>query len=141
MCLAVNCHLHIWQNDRGLLRATALTRGWNGFGKKSQHVCCTLTFLCLTEKKGTMYNACTSFCHNFSFVCLVRAVQKCTHHYLGICFTNKKDATMHVPAAAKSASSVITGLESSARSKHRNLNPRMSDVLELFEVSADTVGQ
>ena len=25
--LAVPCHLHFWQNDRGLLRATAVTRG------------------------------------------------------------------------------------------------------------------
>ena len=30
-CLAVTCHLHFWQNDRGLLRATAVTRGWNGY--------------------------------------------------------------------------------------------------------------
>ena len=29
-CLGVTCHLHFWQNDRGLLRATAVTRGWNG---------------------------------------------------------------------------------------------------------------
>ena len=36
-CLAVTCHLHFWQNDRGLLRATALTRGWNGYRNKSQH--------------------------------------------------------------------------------------------------------
>ena len=28
-CL-VTCHLHFWQNDPGLLRATAVTRGWNG---------------------------------------------------------------------------------------------------------------
>ena len=27
--LGVTCHLHL-QNDRGLLRATAVTRGWNG---------------------------------------------------------------------------------------------------------------
>ena len=26
-CLAVTCHLHFWQNDRGLLRATVVTRG------------------------------------------------------------------------------------------------------------------
>ena len=26
-CLAVTCHLHFWQDDRGLLRATAVTRG------------------------------------------------------------------------------------------------------------------
>ena len=36
-CLAVTCHLHFWQNDRGLLRATAETRGWNGYRNKSQH--------------------------------------------------------------------------------------------------------
>ena len=29
-CLGVTCHLHFWQNDRGLLRAIAVTRGWNG---------------------------------------------------------------------------------------------------------------
>ena len=26
-CLSVNCHLHLWQNDRDLLRATAVIRG------------------------------------------------------------------------------------------------------------------
>ena len=36
-CLAVTCHLHIWQNDQDLLRATAVTRGWNGYRNKSQH--------------------------------------------------------------------------------------------------------
>ena len=34
--LAVTCHLHFWQNDRDLLRATAVTRGrgWNGYRNK-----------------------------------------------------------------------------------------------------------
>ena len=36
-CLAVTCHLHFWQNDRDLLRATAVTRGWNGYRNKGQH--------------------------------------------------------------------------------------------------------
>ena len=36
-CLAVTCHLHFWQNDWDLLRATAATRGWNGYRNKSQH--------------------------------------------------------------------------------------------------------
>ena len=36
-CLAVTCHLHFWWNDWGLLRATAVTRGWNGYRNKSQH--------------------------------------------------------------------------------------------------------
>ena len=35
--LAVTCHLHFWQNDRNLLRATAVTRGWNGYRNTSQH--------------------------------------------------------------------------------------------------------
>ena len=36
-CLAVTCHLRFWQKDRGLLRATTVTRGWNGYRNKSQH--------------------------------------------------------------------------------------------------------
>ena len=36
-CLAVTCHLHIWQNDQDLIRATAVTRGQNGYQNKSQH--------------------------------------------------------------------------------------------------------
>ena len=36
-CLAVTCHLHFWQNDRDLLRATAVTQGWNGYRNKNQH--------------------------------------------------------------------------------------------------------
>ena len=36
-CLAVTGHLHFWQDDRDLLRATAVTRGWNGYRNRSQH--------------------------------------------------------------------------------------------------------
>ena len=36
-CLTVTCHMHFWQNDRDLLRATAVTRGWNGYRNESQH--------------------------------------------------------------------------------------------------------
>ena len=35
--LAVTCHLQFWQNDRDLLRATVVTRGWNGYRNQSQH--------------------------------------------------------------------------------------------------------
>ena len=35
-CLAVTCHLHFWQNDRDFLRATVVTRGWNGYRNKSR---------------------------------------------------------------------------------------------------------
>ena len=37
VCLAVTCHLHLWQNDRDLLHATAVTQGWNRYQNKSQH--------------------------------------------------------------------------------------------------------
>ena len=39
VCLAVTCHLHFWQNDWDLLRATAVTQGWNGYLNKykNQH--------------------------------------------------------------------------------------------------------
>ena len=37
VCLAVTCHLRFWQNDQGLLCATAVTQGWNGYRNKSQH--------------------------------------------------------------------------------------------------------
>ena len=30
-CLAVTCHLHFWRNDRDFLRATVVTRWWNGY--------------------------------------------------------------------------------------------------------------
>ena len=36
-CLAVTCHLRFWQDDRDLLRATAVTQGWNGYQNKSPH--------------------------------------------------------------------------------------------------------
>ena len=31
VCLVVTCHLHFGQNDRDLLHATLVTRGWNGY--------------------------------------------------------------------------------------------------------------
>ena len=36
-CLAVTCHLHFWQNGWDILRATAVTRGWNGYRNRSHH--------------------------------------------------------------------------------------------------------
>ena len=36
-CLALTRHLHFWQNNRDFLRATAVTRGWDGYRYKSQH--------------------------------------------------------------------------------------------------------
>ena len=35
--LAITCHLHFWQNDQGLSRATAVTWGWNRYWSDSQH--------------------------------------------------------------------------------------------------------
>ena len=37
VCLGVTSHLHFWLNDRGLLRATAVTWGVERTLKKTQH--------------------------------------------------------------------------------------------------------
>ena len=36
-CSGVTCRLHFWQNDRDILPATAVIRGWNVYPNKSQH--------------------------------------------------------------------------------------------------------
>ena len=36
--VAVTCHLHFWQNDWGLLRATAVTRGGGNVGGGGEEV-------------------------------------------------------------------------------------------------------
>ena len=41
-CLGVTCHLHFWQNDQGLLRATAVTWGVERTPNKSQYTKLTL---------------------------------------------------------------------------------------------------
>ena len=37
VCLAVTRRVPFWQNGRDLLRAAAVTRGWNGYRNKSPH--------------------------------------------------------------------------------------------------------
>ena len=49
-CLAVTCHLRFGQNDRDLLRAAAVTRGWNGYWNKSQHRKSTLENIILQPR-------------------------------------------------------------------------------------------
>ena len=41
-CLGVTCRLHFWQNDQGLLCATAVTNGVERTLNKSQHIKLTL---------------------------------------------------------------------------------------------------
>ena len=36
-CLTTTCHMHVWQNECDVLRATAVTWGWNGYQNKSRH--------------------------------------------------------------------------------------------------------
>ena len=40
--LAVTSHRHFWQNERYLVRATTVTRGWKGYRSKSPHKTLTL---------------------------------------------------------------------------------------------------
>ena len=37
VCLAVTCHLLFWQDEWGLLHASVVTWGWNGYRNKNQH--------------------------------------------------------------------------------------------------------
>ena len=37
VCLAETCHVHVWQNGRGLLHTTVVKPGWNRYWNKSQH--------------------------------------------------------------------------------------------------------
>ena len=48
MRLGVTCYLHFWQNDQGLLHATAVRQGWNGHQVRvsTQSWLCKRTFSC-----------------------------------------------------------------------------------------------
>ena len=37
VCIAVTCHLHLWQNDRNISRATAVTRGLNAYRRVNHY--------------------------------------------------------------------------------------------------------
>ena len=75
-CLAVTCHLHFWQNDRDLLRATVVTRGWNGYRNNMLIVVynyCIYAQYCfafisnmmlLVLALSTSNSVISSFCHN-----------------------------------------------------------------------------
>ena len=73
-CLAVTCHLHFWQNDRDLLRATVVTRGWNGYRNKSQPAGIRTRDLSITGESGALTTELSppSFC--FCFYTLVQRV-------------------------------------------------------------------
>ena len=73
VCLAVTCHLHFWQNDRDLLRAIAVTQGWNGYRNKSQHMRCLLTFLLRSSSlRSSSRLRCSSCCLRRSSSCCLR---------------------------------------------------------------------
>ena len=58
-CLAVTWHLHFWQNDRDLLCATAVTRGWSGYRNLERYVAHTpgdlMCPLCNTAYEDEMH--------------------------------------------------------------------------------------
>ena len=55
--LAVTCHLHFWQNDRDLLRATAVTREW---------CVCVCVRACARARAGTRARVCLIDNNRFS---------------------------------------------------------------------------
>ena len=68
MYACVTSHLHFWQNDRGILRATVVTWGWNGHQirvgiqsllwrrKFSCHSCWDSNFQPFDHKSGALTN-------------------------------------------------------------------------------------
>ena len=62
-CLRVTCHLHFW-HDRGLLRATVVTRGVERTPNKSQRTKLTLEKkILLPLLPGFKLGTCRSRCH------------------------------------------------------------------------------
>ena len=63
--LAVTGHLHFWQNDRDLLRATAVTRGWNGYRNKlCWLICCSTCNGVGCERRLFVMHAAFEHCSN-----------------------------------------------------------------------------
>ena len=84
-CSDVTGHLRFWQNDRGLLRATAVTlavsavtRGWDGYRNKSQHRKSTL------EKKIL-----PPLLQGFEPVTFRSRVRRSNHWAIPICIENQ----------------------------------------------------
>ena len=77
-CLAVTCHLHFWQNDRDLLRATAVTRGWNGYRNKSQHRKSTLEKKIIPPFQHVCMQVCTHP-HTHTHICAHTYMYMHTH--------------------------------------------------------------
>ena len=83
--LAVTCHPHFWQNDLGLLCATVVTRGWNGYrnwrvpcAETDQRVNSPLCFFqCFSTATGTVTRR-TSPSLTTSTRCGQRVPRKCT---------------------------------------------------------------
>ena len=75
-CLAVTCHLHFWQNGRDLLRAAAVTRGWNGYRNtadvpsaaqgylRTSHICTVIPHQVQSQVNKTQVNLAHSSTHN-----------------------------------------------------------------------------
>ena len=71
--LAATCHLRFGQNDRGLLRATAVTWGWNRYRNKSQH---NLTLRTAAAEKLCHTAKCTSAAENTELLPQLHTLQR-----------------------------------------------------------------
>ena len=78
-CLRVTCHLHFWQNDWGLLLATAVTRGWNRCRIKSQqakrrrfsHSCWDSNLQPFDRESGVLTNKLSQNCNVLTITILL----------------------------------------------------------------------
>ena len=78
-CLAVTCHLHFWQNDQDILRATAVTRGMCDVFPLSRYF--FSSFLHLFS--DTLYSFLILLF--LFFVCWVTQIMVARLHYLRLC--------------------------------------------------------
>ena len=61
-CLAVTCHLHLWQNDQDLLCVTAVTQGWNRYWNESQYRKLTTENVCVWGRERVCECVCMCVC-------------------------------------------------------------------------------
>ena len=105
--LAVTCHLHFWQNDRDLLRATAVTRGVERIPKceSAQKVDCgeessPATPAGIRTRDHLIANpfmhACTYLCvcpYIHLSVCLSLSSHAYIYTYMSVCFRGDRSHT------------------------------------------------
>ena len=120
-CLAVTCHLHFWQSDLDLSRATAVTWVWNRYWNKSQHRKLTLEEKILPPLLPGLEPAVNM---SFTFNGKWSYGQNVEYHWLGcpVVFSDGHAFYTSIPASGtvspKTSGTLLLSLPSKADSSH-----------------------